>query len=189
MITRRDFLAGSLAAYAASQLPLSAYASTTVNDIHSQLNSTEVKEVFSADLLKRLQDAIRAAKSSGDVFSIAGGRHAMGGQQFGTGTTLVDMRGMKQVLNFDRSTGKLEVEAGAFWPDIIHYYLEAQKADAKPWGIAQKQTGADRLSLGGTLAANAHGRGLTMRPFISDVDSFKLITGSGDLISCSRTEN
>jgi FAD/FMN-containing dehydrogenase len=189
MITRRDFLASSLAAYLASQLPIPTYASSVVNDIHSQLNATEVKDVLAPTTLEELQTALRTAKSAGTTFSIAGGRHAMGGQQFGTGTTLVDMRAMKQVLNFDRSTGKLEVEAGAFWPDLIKYYLQAQEKDAKPWGIAQKQTGADRLSIGGTLAANAHGRGLTMRPFISNVDSFKLINPQGDVVLCSRTEN
>lgn len=189
MISRRDFLAGSIAAYVLAQLPKTAGASTVVNDIHSQLNATEVKEVLAASSLRQLQDAVRAAAKSGSMFSIAGGRHAMGAQQFGTGTTLVDMRGLKKILHFDRSTGKLEVEAGAFWPDVISHYLQAQQTDAKPWGIAQKQTGADRLSIGGTLAANAHGRGLTMRPFISNVESFKLINAKGDLVLCSRTEN
>ena len=189
MITRREFFAGSVAAFIASQLPPPAYASSTVNDIHSQLNNTEVKDVFSPTTLEELQRLIHSAKTSKDIFSIAGGRHAMGGQQFGTGTTLVDMRRLKNVVHFDQATGLLEVEAGAFWPDVIRYYLDAQKANPRPWGIAQKQTGADRLSLGGTLAANAHGRGLTMRPFISDVESFKLITSTGDLVSCSRKEN
>jgi len=113
----------------------------------------------------------------------------MGGQQFGSGTTLIDMRAMNKVVHFDQTTGLLEMEAGAFWPEVIHYCLDAQTTAAKPWGIPQKQTGADRLSLGGTLAANAHGRGLTMRPFISDVDCFQLITAKGDLIACSRKEN
>ncbi len=113
----------------------------------------------------------------------------MGGQQFGTGTILVDTRGLAKVLRFDREAGTLEVEAGAFWPDVISAYLKAQDGSERPWSIAQKQTGADRLSIGGTLAANAHGRGLTMKPFVNDVESFKLVNADGDVVPCSRTEN
>ena len=57
------------------------------------------------------------------------------------------------------------------------------------WGIAQKQTGADRLTIGGALAANVHGRGLKMKPFIADVESFVLVDARGDIRTCSRTEN
>jgi FAD/FMN-containing dehydrogenase len=34
-----------------------------------------------------------------------------------------------------------------------------------------------------------HGRGLTLPPFVSDVESFKLIDAAGELKNCSRTEN
>jgi hypothetical protein len=34
------------------------------------------------------------------------------------------------------------------------FYWNEQKNDPKPWGIAQKQTGADALTLGGGLAVN-----------------------------------
>ncbi len=49
-----------------------------------------------------------------------------------------------------------------------------QKGRARQWGIVQKQTGADRLTLGGALGANIHGRGLKLRPFIGDVEAFSL---------------
>ena len=45
------------------------------------------------------------------------------------------------------------------------------------WGIAQKQTGADRLSLGGAVSANAHGRGLNMKPMIAIIPSISRATG------------
>ena len=55
--------------------------------------------------------------------------------------------------------------------------------------VVQKQTGADRLSVGGALAANGHGRGLTYKPIVQDVESFELVDANGDLLRCSRTEN
>src|SRR5207248_3967255 len=46
-----------------------------------------------------------------------------------------------------------------------------------------------RLSIGGALAANAHGRGLKLKPFIGDVESFVLVDADGLLRTCSRAEN
>ena len=113
----------------------------------------------------------------------------MGGQQFGTDTVLIDIRKLGRVLRLDRRRGILEVEAGIEWPELIDGYLTLQNSDGRTWGIAQKQTGADRLTMAGTVAANAHGRGLRMKPFISDVESFVLVDATGAVHTCSRTEN
>ena len=113
----------------------------------------------------------------------------MGGQQFGTGTLLIDIRKMNRVLHLDRERGILEIESGIEWPDLIDGYLALQTGQTQMWGIAQKQTGADRLTMAGTIAANAHGRGLTMKPFISNVESFVLVDATGVARKCSRTEN
>ena len=93
-------------------------------------------------------------------------RHAMGGQQFGTDTDLIDTTALNKIISLDKHTGIIEVEAGTIWPSIIDYCWNEQRGEPKPWSIAQKQTGADALTLGGGLAANVHGRGLTMRPLI-----------------------
>jgi FAD/FMN-containing dehydrogenase len=39
------------------------------------------------------------------------------------------------------------------------------------------------------LASNVHGRGLNLKPFIHDVDSFQLMNAKGDLIRCDRFNN
>src|SRR5207247_1731368 len=46
-----------------------------------------------------------------------------------------------------------------------------------------------RLCLGGALSANVHGRGLSMKPIIDDVESFVLVDAEGEVRTCSRTEN
>jgi FAD/FMN-containing dehydrogenase len=192
MISRREFVAGSVA------LAVSSYASARraaeagyllVNDIHSQLNPTRVLGILQPRSLEDVQRIVRNARKDRKTISIAGGRHAMGGQQFGAGTLLVDIRKMSRVVNLDRERGIIEVEAGIEWPNLIDGYLALQKADLRPWGIAQKQTGADRLTMAGTIAANAHGRGLRMKPFISDVESFVIVDATGIAHKCSRTEN
>src|SRR5689334_23582154 len=93
----------------------------------------------------------------------------MGGQQFGTDTTLIDMNGMTRVVEFDRDKGEIEVEAGMQWPELYKYLVDNQRGSNSSWAFIQKQTGADKLSIGGALAANVHGRGLKLRPFVGDV--------------------
>lgn len=191
MITRREFLSGAAALYVGSRYASTPDSSLLVNDIHSQLNETRVDRILTPTSLNDVQEAVREAKAAHKQLSIAGGRHAMGGQQFGSLTVLLDMRQMNQVLDFDLDLeqGLVEVQAGAFWPELIAESLRRQEGRAHQWGIAQKQTGADKLSIGGTLAANAHGRGLTMMPFISNVESFTLVKADGDLVTCSRRQN
>lgn len=157
-----------------------------VNDVQSQLNATAIRQLLRPISLAALQ---RFVRQSDRPVAICGGRHAMGGQQFVTGGDLIDMSAMDRVLSFDRARGLMEVEAGIRWPALIDYLLQAQAGRWPQWGIRQKQTGTDRLSVGGALAANAHGRGLTLKPFIGDVESFLLVDAAGDLRQCSRTEN
>jgi methyltransferase (TIGR00027 family) len=161
----------------------------TVNDIHSQLNETRVAEVVTPASVVSLQAAIRRARASGLAVCVGGGWHAMGGQQFATGAVLVDMSNLNRVVDFDPNRRLIEVEAGIRWPELIAWLVNEQAGRAAQLGIAQKQTGADRLSLGGALSANIHGRGLTMRPIVGDVESFTLVDADGELRRCSRTEN
>jgi FAD/FMN-containing dehydrogenase len=201
-LSRRDFLkassffvhlrAGSKQGGYGGQAP-----GVIVNDIHSQLNPTRVRNVVSVGSATDLQRALREAAAAKQAISIAGGRHAMGAQQFAADSTLLDMTKFNRVRNFDRTRGIVEVEAGIMWPALVDYLLKEQIArpalsgieGPRQFGIAQKQTGADRLTIGGALAANVHGRGLKMKPFIADVESFMLVDARGNARNCSRTEN
>lgn len=160
-----------------------------VNDIHSQLNPTRVREVATVSSVSNLQRALRRAAASGQVVSIAGGRHAMGAQQFADQSLMLDITHLNRVRSLDRAEGVVEVEAGIMWPALVDYLLASQEGQPGQWGIAQKQTGADRLTIGGALSANVHGRGLMMKPFIDDVESFELVDAHGNTRTCSRTEN
>ena len=128
-----------------------------VNDIHSGLNETRVKSIFYPKSIAEIQRIIKVARKEGLSISIAGGRHAMGGQQFADNAILIDMKRMNKVLHFDYAVRTVEVQAGIQWPELINYLLKVQKGKAKQWGIVQKQTGTATLSIGGTISANAHG--------------------------------
>lgn len=160
-----------------------------VNDIHSQLNPTRVARVLEPAGLPALVELVRAARAEGARLSLCGGRHAMGGQQFGTDTWLLDLRRHRSVHHYDQELGLVTADAGIQWPDLIDGYRSRQIPDQPAWGIRQKQTGADRLTLGGALSANVHGRGLRLPPIVGDVESFRLIDAAGEVRRCSRTEN
>jgi len=140
-----------------------------VNDIHSQLSRTEVARIVCADSVTTVQDTLVEAAQNGTAICVCGGRHSTGGQQFASGAVLIDTTAMNHVLNFDADKGLIEVEAGIRWPDLIEHLVSAQAGKALQWGILQKQTGADRFTIGGTVAANSHGRGLCLKPFMNSV--------------------
>jgi len=198
MISRREFLEsaarlGAAAAIAPACAPRIAEVldggGVTVNDIHSQLNATKVRSIVRPESVDAVQQLVRDATSQKRALSIAAGRHAMGGQQFAAGSTLIDMNGLARVTEFDRVAGEIEVEAGIQWPELYKYLLDSQQNDPRAWAFVQKQTGADKLSIGGALAANAHGRGLKYPPFVSNVAAFTLVGPDGATRRCSRTQN
>lgn len=160
-----------------------------VNDIHSRLNATEVAAVTEVLSLEAVQSAVDVARARGRAIAVAGGHHAMGGQQFLTGGTLLDTRPMNRVLSFDGERGLLEVEAGIQWPDLVDFLVQGRGNSEPQWGIAQKQTGADRFTIGGSISANCHGRGLTMPPIVADVESIRLVQADGSIMECSREQN
>ena len=193
-------------------------ATTIVNDIHSQLNATRVDAIVTPRTVGEAAAVVARARDKGKSVSIAGGRHAMGGQQFGEASVLIDTRALDRVLAFDTALGLITVEGGILWPALLDYLERVQRnpcgaredlcnprpveyprpvddpSDPGPvtklsdpcWGIVQKQTGADRLSLGGALACNAHGRGLSLKPIVDQVESFDLIDAGGTIRTCSR---
>ncbi len=162
---------------------------TVVNDVHSRLNETVVADVVGADSLEAIRRAVARSRTDGLPIAVSGGRHAMGGQQFCSGGRLLDLRPHARVHDLDRERGVVDVDAGIQWPALLSFLHGAQPADAPAWGIRQKQTGADRLTLGGALAANAHGRGLSLEPIVGDVESLTLVDAAGDVIECSREQN
>ena len=154
-----------------------------VNDVHSRLNPTTVDAVARVVSLESIQAALARARKAGKPVSICGGRHAMGGQQFCTGGLLLDTTRLARVLTLDLDRGTIEVEAGIQWPALARALARC------PLTFAQKQTGANSLSLGGAVSANVHGRGLTMRPFVDDIDSLVVVGADGRVVRCSRERN
>jgi FAD/FMN-containing dehydrogenase len=163
-----------------------------VFDVHSKLQRVRVRDVLPVRGTAEIRHALALARSRGCAVSLAGGRHAMGGQQFGEDSLLLDLRSHDRIRTLDRERGLVEVESGVMWPALVENLLARQRVRrgrperAPLWTIRQKQTGADRLTIGGSVSANAHGRGLAWPPFVSEVESLTLIDGEGECRTLSR---
>src|SRR5436309_7482643 len=189
MLTRREFIRTAALFALAPRILAERERDIWVNDVHSQLNRTRVRELLVPRTRGELAEIVHSGSRKGLPISLSGCRHSMGGQQFATDSICIDTRSLDRVISFAQEHGLIEAEAGIQWPKLIHTYLDAQASKAKQWGIAQKQTGADTFTLGGSLSSNVHGRGLAMKPLISDVESFTLVNADGKSIRCSRDEN
>ena len=188
-IKRREFLKGITAApLAAAALRLGPPEGELVNDIQTGLNPTWVSQIVRPSSAADLATLINDCRKRGRALAVSGSRHAAGGQQFAKDSILLDMRSMNRVVALDAKTGLLQVEAGIEWPELIQGYLNLQKAEPA-WGIRQKQGGADRITLGGTISANAHGHCLGAGPIVSDLEWIELVTSDGETKRCSRKEN
>jgi FAD/FMN-containing dehydrogenase len=159
-----------------------------LNDVHARLNASRPALYQRPASLEELRAALMRARQHGLATAVCGGRHAMGGQQFLEDGQVLDMRGLNRILAFDRERGLIRVEAGITWPDLMRGYLARQAGGARQWGIRQKQSGADALTIGGAIAANIHGRALDSPPFAADVEALEVLTAAGEVVHCSRQQ-
>ncbi len=191
-LNRRNFLKSAAAAgvgFVACARRAGHGVQAWVNDVHSRLNRTRVRRIIRVESREQVIDAVASDARRGAPICTAGSRHAMGGQQFRTDGVLLDMTGLNRVIGFDPASGTIDVEAGIEWPKLINFLIREQVGRRDTWGIRQKQTGADHLTIGGAISANAHGRGLTMAPLIADIESFELVDANCHLRVCSREQD
>lgn len=187
---RRTFLQGMAAAplVASSAAAFPVQKGVLVNDVQTGLNPTWVASISRPTSAAEVRSLVKDCARHGRVISVSASRHATGGQQFATDSVLLDMRGMNRVIGLDHKTGVLQVEAGIEWPELIQGYTALQKENVS-WGIRQKQGGADRMSLGGAVSANAHGHSLGAPPIVGDLEWIEIVASDGSVKKCSRREN
>src|ERR1051326_370647 len=138
MLTRREFIRVAALFAVAPQACSEREKEIWVNDVHSQLNRTRVRELLRPQTRDELASIIRSASRKDLPIAVSGCRHSMGGQQFATDSICIDARQLDRVISFDRARGLLEVEAGIQWPKLIRSYLDIQAGETKQWGVAQK---------------------------------------------------
>lgn len=194
-LSRRTFGLGlgSLSLLSACARPLGTIApwstAQLVNDSQSRLNATWVSQVHTPSTPSTVADLVRQCRRDGMPLAVCGGRHAMGGQQFRSNGALLDSRSLSSIGPVDQARRLVTIGTGVQWPELIDA-LEAQQGGRDAMlTIREKQTGVDKVCLGGTIAANAHGRGLHWPPFVHDIERMTVVTAAGEVVECSRREN
>ncbi len=162
---------------------------SVVDDVHGGISRTRVRGIARPRSAGELEAVVAGCVERGGCLTAAGGRHAMARQAFGEDALLVDTRAMNRVLGLDRDRRTIEVESGIDWPTLVQEIRGRDVPGEAPLAIVQKQTGADLMTLGGSISANAHGRGLSLPPIGAQVESMGIVDPSGRLVRCSRSEN
>ena len=151
----------------------------------SRLEKVTPREVLSvaggAGGTEQLAAAIAQANRFHLKISISGARHSMGGQTLYPGGITVDMlrfRGM----TLDEHARLLDVGAGTRWSEVIPFL------DRHGLAVAVMQSNND-FTVGGSLSVNCHGWDPDAPPIASTVESFRIMTADGRIVTCSRGEN
>jgi FAD/FMN-containing dehydrogenase len=155
-------------------------------DDASHLNSNRPAEVIAvandpAVAEQQLTELVKRASAEHLHLSISGARHSMGGHTIYPGGIVLDMLSFNR-MSLDESTRILTVGAGAVWSAIIPFL------DGRGYSVLVMQTNND-FSVGGSISVNCHGWQNNAPPIASTVESFRILTPSGQIENCSRTEN
>ena len=133
------------------------------------------------DAARQVASLVARAASEGRKVAIAGSRHSMGGHTVYPGAIVLDMRPFRAIA-VDRKRRIAHVGAGATWAEIL------PALDAVGLSVAQMQSNND-FTVGGSISVNAHGWAFRSPPIAASVESFRIVTADGRVLSCSRTEN
>jgi len=134
-----------------------------------------------AEAEQQLSRLVKRAAKEGRHVSIVGAQHAMGGHTLYPGGIALDMHPFSR-LSLDEGKRLLTAGAGARWLEIIPYL------DQRGYAVSIMQTNND-FSVGGSISVNCHGWQNNTPPIASTVESFRLVTASGEILRCSRAEH
>ena len=125
--------------------------------------------------------AVRRAADAGRAVRVAGAGHSFT-ELVPTDGTLLLLDRMDRVLDVDRASGLVRVEAG-----ITIHELSAALAGH---GLALENLGdIDVQSIAGAIATATHGTGRRLGNISSQVVEVELVTGEGDVVRCSAEED
>ena len=193
-ISRRAWLAAGAATALLKALPAAAQNTPRplVLDDASRRNAVPIarhwrpQRITGEAWLGALRAELKAAAAEGRPVSVGAARHSMGGQALardGVAMTFdVKPAAAGPWLEANRAAMTYRVAAGARWSQVI------SALDPLGFSPAVMQSNND-FGVAATLSVNAHGWPAPYGPFGTTVRSFRLMLASGDLVTCSPTEN
>lgn len=141
----------------------------------------------SEDIAKVIKLASRTPNLS---VAARGNGHSINGQATAHKGLIIDMKSMEnynnnriEVHTTDNTLPYADVGGGALWADVLHRCVS--------FGLAPKSwTDYLDLTVGGTLSnAGVSGQAFRYGPQTSNVTQLEVVTGNGDILTCSETQN
>jgi L-gulonolactone oxidase len=118
-------------------------------------------------------DAVKRARDRGLAVKAPGSGHSFTEAALTDGV-MVDVARMSQLLEGDRETGRVRVEAGMT--------LRALNVRLDELGLAMENLGdIDVQTLAGAISTGTHGTGAGLRNISSQVEAIELVDGEGDV--------
>lgn len=149
-----------------------------INDA-SYLNKTSVAAIVIIESEEDIKKILKYAAKKNLKVSIAGARHSMGGQAFVENGIVLDMNEYKDMkMTVD---GTLLVQSGALFSDIQHFL------DSKTLSVKAMQS-VNFCTVGGTLAANAHGIAHDPGCIGATVKSMRVMLADGQIKKITPTD-
>ncbi|KAE8099932.1 hypothetical protein FH972_017875 [Carpinus fangiana] len=142
-----------------------------------------VKPANSDDVARVVKAALQ---SSNLTVAARGNGHSINGQAMADRGLVMDMRAMEdhfQVV-WINGTPYADVSGGALWEDVLKRCVLGFRLAPRSW------TDYLSLTVGGTLSnAGVSGQAFRYGPQTSNVAELEVVTGKGDIIVCSETQN
>jgi len=139
-----------------------------------------IKDDPGETLIAALRAEMKVAKDDDRPFCIGAARHTMGGHAIPRDGHAITFENAS--VEPDTSSGVYQVHAGARWSDVI------AALDPLGWSPKVMQSNND-FGVASTFCVNAHGWPVPYGPMGSTVRSLRMILPSGDLVTCSPSEN
>jgi FAD-linked oxidoreductase len=142
------------------------------------MRPARVERPASADAVQR---AVAAAIRQGMRVKAVGAGHSFTGIAVAPGVQL-DLGDLRGVLAVDESRGRVTLAAGTNLyqlPDLL-----------RPYGLALENMGdIDRQTIAGATSTGTHGTGGSFGGLATQIVGLTLVTGTGDVLTISETEN
>eukprot|EP00057_Strongylocentrotus_purpuratus_P008922 XP_011663396.1 PREDICTED: L-gulonolactone oxidase isoform X2 [Strongylocentrotus purpuratus] len=129
-----------------------------------------------------LTQIVERARTEGKRVKVCGSRHSPSDIACTTGY-MINMKHINKVLSVDVDKHQIRVEAGV--------QLEKLNTDILPrYGLALSLLGAiSEQTIAGAISTGTHGTGYNHGIMATTIVSLELLTGSGEVLPCSDSEN
>lgn len=139
--------------------------------------------ILRPETIEQVASAVRWARARGMKVAAKGVGHSAGGQSQVQGGLVIDMTSLNRLHHVDLGAHRFVADAGIEWGTII--------AALVPLGwVPAVVTDWLHLTLGGTIVAGGVGAQSFKHGIQADlIEQMTVVTGEGEIVSCSATEN